>query len=91
MIRFILGEDRHVQYFVHSTETDTFRILSANYELRLSGKIEASGTCTIEAVAGGNNIDMKLQPKQRSDRYELEITLAVADEIIKHREPMEVV
>ena len=32
MIRFILGEDRHVKYFVHSVKSEYFVVKDATYE-----------------------------------------------------------
>lgn len=49
MITFILGEDRHVKYFVHSVDQyDYFAIKEANFSLLHNGKEEAAGVCTIE-------------------------------------------
>ena len=39
----------------------------------------------------GYYIDVKIQPAQKSKLYVLEITLKIADEIIKNREKMEVI
>lgn len=91
MIRFILGEDRHVKYFVHSVKSEYFVIKEATYELMYNGEIEASGSCEVVQEENGSNVDVKLQPKYRSNLYTLEITLMIADEVIKNREQMEVV
>ena len=49
MITFILGEDRHVKYFVHSIgQYDYFVIKDAKFSLLHNGKQEAAGVCTIE-------------------------------------------
>ena len=49
MITFILGEDRHVKYFVHSVDQyDYFAIKEANFSLLHNGKEEAAGVCTKE-------------------------------------------
>lgn len=91
MIRFILGEDRHVKYYVHSTESEYFIIRNAAYELLYDGKTEAAGECEVIREGIGWYVDVKMQPKHRSTRYVLEITLEIADEVVKNREPMEVV
>lgn len=91
MIRFILGEDRHVKYFVHSVKGEYFSIRSAAWELRYSGEVEAAGECEITQEENGWYVDARIQPKNRSSRYELEITLEIADEVIKNRESMEVI
>lgn len=91
MIRFILGEDRYVKYFVHSVKTEYFVIKEATFDLIYDGKVEASGECEIVQEDTGNYVDAKLQPEHRSKLYVLEITLHIADEVIKHREQMEVV
>ncbi len=91
MIQFILGEDRHVKYFVHSVESEYFAIRKASWELRLNGETEASGECVITQEEKGWYVDAKIQPQSRSNRYELEITLEIADEVIKNRESMEVI
>ena len=49
LIKFILGEDRHVKYFVHSVKKyDYFAIKEAKFSLIYNGEVEASGECTIE-------------------------------------------
>ena len=89
MITFILGEDRHVKYFVHSIgQYDYFVIKDAKFSLLHNGKQEAAGVCTIE---NGYYVDVKIQPVQKSRMYTLEIELKIADEIIKNREKMEVI
>lgn len=91
MIRFILGEDRHVKYFVHSVKSEHFAIKEATFELTYDGETEATGECGIAQQEGGCYVDAKLQPLRRSRLYVLEITLLIADEVIKNREQMEVV
>lgn len=91
MIRFLLGEDRHVEYFVHSVESGYFVIRNARYELIYDGESEDSGECEINRLENGWSVDVKIQPRHRSARYMLEITLEIADEVIKNRESMEVV
>ena len=91
MIHFILGEDRHVKYFVHSVKSEYFVVKDAAYELIYNGEVEASGNCEVIQEENGSYVDAKLQPKYRSNLYVLEITLMIADEIIKNREQMEVV
>lgn len=91
MIRFILGEDRHVKYFVHSVKEEYFVIKQASFELLNQGEVEASGMCEVVQEENGSFVDVKLQPLHRSRNYELEITLLIADEVIKNREQMEVV
>lgn len=86
MITFILGEDRHVKYFVHSVDQyDYFAIKEANFSLLHNGKEEAAGVCTIERdeEKNGYYVDTKIQPMQKSRMYTLEIELKIADEIIK--------
>lgn len=91
MIRFIMGEDRHVKYFVHSVKSEYFVIKEATFELIYDGHTEAAGECEIVQEGTGSYVDAKLQPERRSKLYVLEITLHIADEIIKNREQMEVV
>lgn len=91
MIRFILGEDRHVQYFVSSVKSQYFVIKKATYELLYDGQVETAGECEVVKADDGCYVDAKLEPRNRSRRYELEITLLIADETIKNREQMEVV
>lgn len=91
MIRFILGEDRHVKYFVHSIKSEYFVVKKATFELSYDGQMEASGDCEIVQEESGSYIDVKLQPLNRSRLYALEITLHIADEVIKNREQMEVI
>lgn len=91
VIHFILGEDRHVKYFVHSVKSEYFVVKKAVFDLIYDGQTEASGECEIVQAEKGSYIDAKLQPCQKSRRYELELTLYIADEIIKNREQMEVV
>lgn len=91
MIRFILGEDRHVKYFVHSVKSEYFVIKEAAFELLYDGETEASGECDVVRQDEGYYVDAKLQPLNRSRLYVLEITLHIADEVIKNREQMEVV
>ena len=93
MIRFILGEDRHVKYFVHSVRSEYFSIKEASWQLVYDGQAEASGDCEVtrNEERGGWYVDAKLQPENRGRLYVLEITLKIADEVIKNREQMEVV
>lgn len=68
MITFILGEDRHVKYFVHSVDQyDYFAIKEANFSLLHNGKEEAAGVCTIERdeEKNGYYVDTKIQPMQK--------------------------
>ena len=63
MITFILGEDRHVKYFVHSVDQyDYFAIKEANFSLLHNGKEEAAGVCTIERdeEKNGYYVDTKI-------------------------------
>ena len=94
MITFILGEDRHVKYFVHSVDQyDYLAIKEAKLSLPQNGKEEAAGVCTIERdeEKNGYYVDTKIQPMQKSRMYTLEIELKIADEIIKNKEMMEVI
>ena len=64
MITFILGEDRHVKYFVHSVDQyDYFAIKEANFSLLHNGKEEAAGACTIERKQGddGGNLMIRIE------------------------------
>ena len=72
MITFILGEDRHVKYFVHSIgQYDYFVIKDAKFSLLHNGKQEAAGVCTIEKdeEKNGYYVDAKIQPMQKSRMY----------------------
>lgn len=91
MIRFILGEDRHVKYFVHSAKSEYFAIKEAAFVLEYDGKVEAAGGCGVVRQEDGYYVDAKIQPKNRGRLYVLEITLHIADEVVKNREQMEVV
>lgn len=91
MIRFILGEDRHVKYFVHSVKDEYFVIKEAVFRLIYDGETEVDGACEVIREEGGYYVDAKLQPLNRSRLYVLEVTLHIADEVIKNREQMEVV
>ena len=85
MITFILGEDRHVKYFVHSIgKYEYFAVKEAQFSLIYNGEEEISGECEIEKdeEKHGYYIDVKIQPAQKSKLYVLEITLKIADEII---------
>ena len=92
MITFILGEDRHVKYFVHSIgQYDYFVIKDAKFSLLHNGKQEAAGVCTIEKdeEKNGYYVDAKIQPVQKSRMYTLEIELKIADEIMIKIEKVE--
>ncbi|MDD3251928.1 MAG: hypothetical protein PHV18_05140 [Lachnospiraceae bacterium] len=91
MIRFILGEDRHVKYFVHSVKQEYFTIKEAVFRLIYDGEVEMEGTCEVAREEDGYSVDAKIQPLNRSRLYVMEITLRIADEVIKNREQMEVV
>lgn len=91
MIRFILGEDRHVKYLVHSVKQEYFTIKEAAFRLIYDGEVETEGTCEVVREEDGYSVDAKIQPLNRSRLYVLEITLRIADEVIKNREQMEVV
>lgn len=91
MIKFILGEDRHVKYFVHAGQYEYFVIKNANWKLLYNGEAEAEGLCECNRVENGYELDAKIQPLQRSRHYEMEITIEVVDEIIKNKEAMEVI
>lgn len=91
MIRFILGEDRHIKYFVHTEKNEYFVIKEATFALIYNGEVEASGICNVTREANGNYLDIQLQPEHRSRKYDIEVAICVADETIKHREHMEVV
>ena len=91
MIRFILGEDRHVKYFVHSVQSEYFVIKEASWRLLHNGEVGSSGVCQVSQEDRGSYVDVKLQPTCKSRLYVLEITLRIADEMIKNREQMEVI
>lgn len=91
MIRFILGEDRHVKYLVHSVKQEYFMIKEAAFRLIYDGEVETEGICEVIREEDGYSVDAKIQPKNRGRLYMLEITLHIADEVIKNREQMEVV
>ncbi|RHS65870.1 hypothetical protein DW954_09265 [Clostridium sp. AM45-5] len=94
MFRFIRGEERHLKFFVHSTENERFKVKEAQWRLLLKGEEEASGVCEVyeaECSKYGWEVDAKISPLTVSRCYELEITLKISDEIVKHRESIEVV
>lgn len=75
ILRFHLGEEKHVRLLVHSTNQEPFTIRSASYELKYIGKVEASGECIIS----DHLIDAKIAPQKRCT-YQLDIIYCVADE-----------
>lgn len=83
MVKFILGEDRHVKFLVHSNKNERFEITEASWELLMYGKAELSGTCTITVENQENYLDVKLMP-QKTGTYTLMLTYSVGDEIIKN-------
>jgi len=85
-IDFILGEDKHVRFLVHSSKNDEFTIHSAKYELYLDTALEQSGDGTID----GHYIDVKLNPLTKSSLYKLIITYVIADETLKTQVRIEV-
>lgn len=93
MVTFILGEDRYVWYFVHSPKMEYFSVKDAAFRLMHGQDAEAEGVCEVRWNEEKRGIDLncKLQPTRRSKLYRLELTLRVADEIIKHVEDMEAV
>lgn len=92
MITFILGEDRHVRYKVESDrKCDYIAIKEASFLLLYDGQEEASGPCEVIREEKDCYVDAKLAPQKKSGLYELEITISVADEIIKHKEEMRVI
>ena len=91
MIRFILGEDRHVKFRIHSTDGEPFTIREGTYRLLYAGEEEAAGECHIIEDVTERFLDIKLQPLKRSKCYILEITLKIADEVVMDREQMEVI
>lgn len=90
MIDFILGENKHVRFLVCSRKEEAFSINSASWELYYDGQLEASGKCDIENLDTGLHLDIMLEPKNRSRKYQLFITYLVGDETKKHVERMEV-
>lgn len=90
MIDFILGENKHVRFAVCSRKEEAFSISDASWELYYDGNLEAAGACNIENLDSGLHLDIILEPKHRSRKYQLFITYQVADETKKHVECMEV-
>lgn len=90
MIYFILGENKHVKFAVHSRKQEAFSIRSASWELFYDGQLEASGDCEIENAESGLYLDIQLIPEHRSRKYQLMVTYSVGDETKKHMECMEV-
>lgn len=90
MIEFILGEDKHIEFTVHSKEQKEVIVESATYELRRLENIEASGDCElIKENEEETVLRVKLSPREKGN-YHLEITYYVADETLKHIEKVQV-
>ena len=85
-VNFILGEDKHIELLIRSPNNEPFTIISASYDLRRYGEVEASGKCDIN----GHYLDIKLAP-QRKACYVLEVTYMVADSTRKARIEVEVI
>lgn len=90
MVNFILGEDKHVKFAVHSRKLEPFSISSAMYDLYYDGQLEGSGPCEVLQEDSGLYLDIKISPEYRSAKYQLIITYTIADEVKKHVERMEV-
>lgn len=93
MIRLIRGEERYIKYNVHNSKKECFKIKSAEYALFKDDEIVEYGECEIIENENKNEyiVSMKIAPKEYGRSYMLEITLKIADEIIKNRELVEVV
>ena len=76
--------DIHARLSVCRKGSDAIRVVNSR---------EIAADCEIEKdeEKHGYYIDVKIQPAQKSKLYVLEITLKIADEIIKNREKMEVI
>ena len=85
-VKFILGEDKHIELLIRSPNNEPFTIISASYDLRRYGEVEASGECDIN----GHYLDIKLAPQCKSC-YVLEVTYMVADSTRKARIEVEVI
>ena len=69
MITFILGEDRHVKYFVHSIgQYDYFVIKDSKFSLLQNVKQEAAGVCTIEKTKKKNVYMFKVKIQQKKKK-----------------------
>lgn len=90
MIDFILGEHRHVKYYVHAGENEYVVVKSARYELLYKGIPEVKGDCVVERHGNGVYLDIMLEPKMKSQLYELVLILEIADERRIHKEKLEV-
>jgi len=64
---------------------NNFIIKKATYTLYCNKNIEDTGECQVDKDEKNNGyyIDAKIFPEKRSTRYSLEITLEIADEVIK--------
>lgn len=85
-VKFILGEDKHIELLIRSPNNEPFTIISASYDLRRYGEMEASGECDIN----GHYLDIKLAPQCKAC-YVLEVTYMVADSTRKARIEVEVI
>lgn len=85
MVKFILGEDRHIKFLVHSNKNEHFEITEAAWELLKAGKVEQSGACVVSVENEKNYLDIKLSPRQLGTYY-LMLTYTVGDETIKNKE-----
>ena len=85
-VKFILGEDKHIELLIRSPNNEPFTIISASYDLRRYGEVEASGECDIN----GHYLDIKLAPQCKAC-YVLEVTYMVADSTRKARIEVEVI
>ena len=80
-----LGEKRKVTAEITTESTEPFVIHNPKYALLYAGKAEAEGDCTLT----DNIVSCFIQPAKR-EKYILEFTVDIADEIIKKRELVDV-
>ncbi len=75
---FLKGEEKYIEFDVHSCEDKQLIITEANYELRKNGETVERGTMEID----GKSIKALISPDE-SGVYEAEITVLVPPETIK--------
>lgn len=90
MVKFIKGEDKHVRFLVHTISGGAVIVENASYRLERHKEVEASGECIILNDGKNTEIDAKIHPLQIGV-YNLEIVYFVGDEILKHREEVQVI
>lgn len=80
MRKFILGEEKYLDFEVRSKSLHTIVITSAYYKLMRGANVILSGNCEIN----GDRISILLEPPERGD-YVLELTYTVAPETRKEK------